>query len=251
MLSTFDARHARHRARRATGLWRCGQRSRQLDQRGHPLSSPHPALPHARDAEPQRAEHAAVQLLQSRSPARTGRSRRSPLAVRRLFSNMADTFAAISRDPRRAAGLDLRGVPADIEARSARSSSRRPSSPTSPTSRRVAPGARRPRSLPPIDQALVTGTRVLAASVKLSDRLGDVFAALDDLAENPQTLLAIRDLDTAVTWPARESSSSPRSRPSATSPSTSSTRSASTCPCPPAAAATRSACSLSSPPRPR
>ena len=63
-----------------------------------------------------------------------------------LFTDMADTFAAISADPRRAAGRRSRSRRPRWPSRSTRSASSGPSSPTSPTSR-AACGPRR-RSCP-------------------------------------------------------------------------------------------------------
>jgi virulence factor Mce-like protein len=50
--------------------------------------------------------------------------------------------------------------------------------------------------LPTINSALETGTPVLRRSVKLNERTADVFKALDDLAQDPSTLLALKDLRT-------------------------------------------------------
>jgi virulence factor Mce-like protein len=52
------------------------------------------------------------------------------------------------------------------------------------------------RKLPTINSALETGTPVLRRTVRLNELTGDVFKALDDLAQNPSTLLALKDLRT-------------------------------------------------------
>ena len=74
-------------------------------------------------------------------------------------------------------------------------------------SRRLRPAiAQLPVSLPPINAALRTGTPILPQTVPLNARLGNTFQALDELFENPSTLLALKDLRTAieVTRPALE-----------------------------------------------
>jgi virulence factor Mce-like protein len=52
------------------------------------------------------------------------------------------------------------------------------------------------RNLPTINSALETGTPVLRRTVSMNELTGDVFAALEDLAENPVTLLALKDIRT-------------------------------------------------------
>jgi virulence factor Mce-like protein len=52
------------------------------------------------------------------------------------------------------------------------------------------------RKLPTINSALETGTPVLRRTVKLNERTAEVFKALDDLARDPSTLLALKDLRT-------------------------------------------------------
>ena len=66
--------------------------------------------------------------------------------------------------------------------------------------RKLRPAARiLPRSLPTINAALRTGQPVLRRSVSFNDQQRRVFAALDDLAENPNTLLSLKDLDATLT----------------------------------------------------
>jgi hypothetical protein len=53
-------------------------------------------------------------------------------------------------------------------------------------------------SLPPINSALKVGTPVLPKTVPLNQRFGDVFDQLDTLMKNPNTLLTLKDLRTAL-----------------------------------------------------
>jgi hypothetical protein len=52
--------------------------------------------------------------------------------------------------------------------------------------------------LPALNRALKSGTGVLPDTVDLNNRTRDVLKALDDLARNPNTLLALKDLTTTV-----------------------------------------------------
>jgi hypothetical protein len=66
-------------------------------------------------------------------------------------------------------------------------------------SRRLRPAARElPRSLPAVNRALAVGTPVLPRTVELNDRLGAAFVELEDLFENLNALLALKDLHTAL-----------------------------------------------------
>ncbi len=66
-------------------------------------------------------------------------------------------------------------------------------------SRRLRPAARElRRSLPPLNSALLAGTDVLVRVPSLTNDLSDLFGELEDLGNNPNTLLAIRDLSTTV-----------------------------------------------------
>ena len=64
-------------------------------------------------------------------------------------------------------------------------------------SRRLRPAARElPRSLPAINRAFAVGIPVLPRTVEFSERLEGSLRELEDLFENPNTLLTIRDLRT-------------------------------------------------------
>jgi virulence factor Mce-like protein len=117
-----------------------------------------------------------------------------------LFTHMADTFDAIGRSPR-ALQATIEKAPGTL---ATGTTSFRVQAPFyadfAELSRRLRPAARElPRSLPKINRALVVGQPVLRRSVELNQRTERVFAALDDLAENPNTLLGIKDLRTTVT----------------------------------------------------
>ena len=67
-------------------------------------------------------------------------------------------------------------------------------------SRRLRPAAAEiPRSIPAINDAFQAGTPILPRTVPMNERLQQVLEELDDVFENPNTLLALRDLRTAVT----------------------------------------------------
>jgi virulence factor Mce-like protein len=117
-----------------------------------------------------------------------------------LFSKMADTFAAISRDPAALQATIEKSPPTeDVAIRSFRV--QRPFlADFADLSRRLRPAVQQlPASLPPINSALRVGTRVLPKSVRLSRRLRDVSRRLEDLFANPNTLLSLKDLTTALT----------------------------------------------------
>jgi virulence factor Mce-like protein len=124
-----------------------------------------------------------------------------------LFTNMADTFAAISSDPRSLRATIEKSPPTiDVAVRSFRV--QQPFlADFADLSRRLRPAARElPRSLPAINSALRAGIPVLPRTVALNRRLEGLFAQLDDLFENPATLMTLRKLRTslAVTRPALE-----------------------------------------------
>ena len=100
-------------------------------------------------------------------------------------------------------------------------------------SRDLQPGAAQlPRTLPLVNDALQAGVPAFRADARAGRaRSSSCSCALEDLGDNPNTLLALRDLRTAVAGhAARRSSSSRPTRRSATTSSTSSTRSARTSP---------------------
>jgi len=118
----------------------------------------------------------------------------------RLFTDMADTFAAIGRNPAALQGTIERQPPTlEVGTRSLRA--QRPFlADFADLSRRLRPAARElQRSLPALNSALRVGTPVLVRSVELNERLEEASRQLEDLFDNPRTLLALRDIDTLLT----------------------------------------------------
>jgi virulence factor Mce-like protein len=124
-----------------------------------------------------------------------------------LFTNMADTFAAFSSDPE-ALQLTIEKQPPTLDTAIRSFRVQRPFlSDFTDLSRRLRPAAQElPRSLPAVNDALRVGTPILPRTVELNERLRSATGELEDLFENPDTLLSLRDLDTAltVTRPAAE-----------------------------------------------
>ena len=125
----------------------------------------------------------------------------------RLFSEMADTFAALAEDPA-ALRETIEKSPPTLTASIDSFRTTRPFlSDFADLAGRLRPAAQElPRALPPLNRALAVGTPVLPRTVDLSDRLQTSFAALGDLMDRPSTLLALRDLreGLAVARPAIE-----------------------------------------------
>ncbi len=117
----------------------------------------------------------------------------------RGFSEMADTFEAFSRSPRALRELIEKTAPTNY-------SVIRDIQPQKPflrefadLSSRLRPAVRElPRSLPDINDALITAQPVLPRTVALNRRTEDLFRAIDELAENPNTLLGLRDIGQTV-----------------------------------------------------
>ena len=116
-----------------------------------------------------------------------------------LFTNMADTFAAISSDPA-ALQQTIQESPPTLDVSI---SSLRVQTPFlanfADTSRLLRPGtAELTRALPPLNGALRAGTPVLRRTPEVADDLEGTFRALVDLGRDPNTLLALRDLRRGV-----------------------------------------------------
>jgi virulence factor Mce-like protein len=116
-----------------------------------------------------------------------------------FFANQATTFAAIGRNPE-ALRETIEEGPATL---STSIRSLRVQTPFlarfADVSRRLRPGARQLRiSLPPINEALRVGTPVLLRVPELSEDLERLSGALEDLGDNPSTLMALRDLRKAL-----------------------------------------------------
>jgi virulence factor Mce-like protein len=116
-----------------------------------------------------------------------------------LFTNMADTFAAIGADPAALQATIEKSPPTlDVAISSLRVQQPFLADFTD-LSRRLRPAARElPRSLPALNAAIRIGEPVLARSVAFNKRLEGVNAELEELMDNPSTLLALRELHTAV-----------------------------------------------------
>jgi virulence factor Mce-like protein len=117
----------------------------------------------------------------------------------RWFGEMATTFAAISRDPN-ALRETIEESPPTLEAAT---ESFRVQTPFlarfASVSRDLQPGtAELPRTLPLVNDALQAGVPAFRQTPALSARLEDLFRAAEDLGDNPNTLLALKDLRTAV-----------------------------------------------------
>jgi virulence factor Mce-like protein len=112
-----------------------------------------------------------------------------------LFENMAISFEAFSRNPDALrATIEKSPITQDVAISSFRAQQPFLAN-FADLSRRLRPAARElPRSLPKLNRAFVVGQDVLPDTVSLNDRTGDVFAALEDLFESPDTLLGLRDL---------------------------------------------------------
>lgn len=117
-----------------------------------------------------------------------------------LFTDMADTFAAISANPRALQDTIEKGAPTmDVSINSFRVQQPFLVDFTDLSARLRPAAAQLPRSLPAINSAFKVGTPVLPRTVELNDNLAKAFNEADDLFKDPNTLLALKDLTTAVT----------------------------------------------------
>jgi virulence factor Mce-like protein len=117
-----------------------------------------------------------------------------------LFTDMADTFAAISANPRALQDTIAKAAPTmDVSIESFKV--QRPFyADFTDLSHRLRPAvAELPRSLPAINSAFKVGTPVLPRTVELNENLESALNEAKDLFENPNTLLALKDIDTALT----------------------------------------------------
>jgi virulence factor Mce-like protein len=122
-----------------------------------------------------------------------------------LFTDMADTFAAIARCPTCLQQTIEKSPPTLDTAIRSFPVQRSFYSDFADLSHRLRPAVNElPRSLPKINTAFKVGTPILPKTTKLNERLQAAFAAAEDLFKNPNTLLALKDVRTAlhVTKPA-------------------------------------------------
>jgi virulence factor Mce-like protein len=117
----------------------------------------------------------------------------------RLFSEMADTFAAIGRNPD-ALRATIEQSPPTMDVAIASFREQRPFlADFADLSRRLRPAARvLPTALPRLNAAFRVGTPIVRRSVILNEATSGVLRALEDLAEDPNTLLGLKDLTTLV-----------------------------------------------------
>jgi virulence factor Mce-like protein len=116
-----------------------------------------------------------------------------------LFANMADTFRAFNECPECLRQTIEKSPPTmDVAIRSFRV--QRPFlADFADLSTRLRPAARvLPTALPRLNSAFRVGTPVVRASRILNEETEKVFVALDDLASDPNTGLALRDLEDTV-----------------------------------------------------
>jgi hypothetical protein len=117
----------------------------------------------------------------------------------RWFGEMATTFAAMSRDPE-ALRQTIEESPPTLQAAT---ESFRVQTPFlarfAAVSRDLQPGAAQlPRTPPLVNDALQAGVPAFRQTPELGEDLEDLFVAAEELGDNPNTLLALRDLSTAV-----------------------------------------------------
>src|SRR5215213_7917147 len=115
------------------------------------------------------------------------------------LSNMATTFAAMSRDPE-ALRETISESPPTLQAAT---ESFRVQTPFlarfASVSRDLQPGAAQlPRTLPLVNDALQAGVPAFRETPQLGEDIEDLFEAAEDLGDNPNTLLALKDLRQAV-----------------------------------------------------
>jgi virulence factor Mce-like protein len=116
-----------------------------------------------------------------------------------LFTNMATTFEALSRHEEKLRGTLERAAPTLEEGIRSFPIQRPFMRDLERLNARLEPVAIEfKRSLPPATSAFRVGAPVLAKAPTLYRNTQKVFAALDELAENPNTLLALSDLDTTL-----------------------------------------------------
>ena len=116
-----------------------------------------------------------------------------------LFTNMADTFHAFDHNPT-ALRSAIEKAPSTLDTGTASFKVQQPFlADFADLSHRLRPvAAALPHTLPALNTAFHYGTGVLPRTVPLNQETGHLFNALDDLARNPNTFLALQDLTTTV-----------------------------------------------------
>jgi virulence factor Mce-like protein len=117
-----------------------------------------------------------------------------------LFTDMADTFTAFSACPDCLRATIEKSPPTLDTAISSFRVQRPFLDDFAVLSRKLRPAARiLPDALPVVNDALRAGQPVLRRSVSFNDDQREIFIALRELAENPNTLLSLKDLDATLT----------------------------------------------------
>src|SRR5436190_10146727 len=116
-----------------------------------------------------------------------------------LFSNMADTFAAIGRDPNALRATIEKNPPTEDVAIRSFQVQRPFLADFADLSRRLRPAVEvLPTALPALNSAFRVGTPVVRRSVILNQNTEKVWNALDYLVRDPNTLLGLKDLTALV-----------------------------------------------------
>jgi ABC-type transporter Mla subunit MlaD len=115
------------------------------------------------------------------------------------FADMATTFAAMSRNPQ-ALRETIEESPPTLEVATRSFQVQTPFlARFAAVSRDLQPGAALlPSTLPLVNDALGAGVPAFRQTPELGERVEQLFVALEDLGDNPATLLALRDLRQAV-----------------------------------------------------
>ena len=194
VLSTFAAEDARRRARLAGGLRQLDRRPRPGDQRHDPRARAVHALPAAGDAQPVRAGDTELRNFFPGLGAAAAQAAPVAQIQARWFGEMATTFAAISRDPQ-ALRETIEESPPTLEAAT---ESFRVQTPFlarfASVSRDLQPGtALLPQHAAAGERRAPGGRAGLPrdAGARPGAR-GPVPAPLEDLGDNPSTLLALQ-----------------------------------------------------------
>jgi phospholipid/cholesterol/gamma-HCH transport system substrate-binding protein len=116
-----------------------------------------------------------------------------------LFGKLADTFHAIDHNPANLQAA-IEKAPSTLDTGIASFKVQEPFlADFADLSHRLRPvAADLPTTLPALNTAFKYGTPILPKTVPLNQETGRLFNALDDLARNPDTLLALKDLTTTV-----------------------------------------------------
>jgi virulence factor Mce-like protein len=198
LLNTFDARTRQNAQDALTGF------GDALAGRGEDINTAIAALaPFFRYLAPVMANLSNPQTKLAELFVQLGRTAAqvAPVAAvqAQLFADMADTFQAIGANPSALQATIQKGPPTEDAAIQSFRVQRPFLVDFTDLSRRLRPSVDvLPTALPKLNAALRVGQPVVKASPKLNLNTRKVFAALDTLAQDPNTLLGIRDLSQLV-----------------------------------------------------